>query len=76
MSFQYLNFSDGAAASAGSWASGPTPDGEGEFSHHDGPTTSAPMAPPIKPDPRPYGATETPDLVEEATAAIMDVTGN
>src|SRR5690606_30911199 len=27
VSYQYLNFSDGAAAAEGSWASGPTPDG-------------------------------------------------
>ena len=52
VSYQYLNFSDGEAASKGSWASGPTPDGKGEFSYHDGPTTTAPMPPPTRPDAR------------------------
>ncbi|RJU02296.1 manganese catalase family protein [Arthrobacter frigidicola] len=33
VSYQYLNFSDGKAAAEGSWASGPTPDGKGEFSY-------------------------------------------
>src|SRR5690606_3052942 len=51
VSYQYLNFSDGAAAAEGSWASGPTPDGHGEFSYHEGPTTTAPMPAPPKADP-------------------------
>jgi Mn-containing catalase len=75
-SYQYLNFSDGAAAAEGSWTSGPTPDGKGTFSYHDGPTSSAPMPPPTVPDPRLYGTTPTPNLVEKATAKIKDVTGN
>ncbi len=49
VSYQYLNFSDGKAASEGSWTSGPTPDGKGEFTYHDGPTTSAPMPSPVIP---------------------------
>ncbi|MBG6215793.1 Mn-containing catalase [Arthrobacter sp. CAN_A6] len=60
VSYQYLNFSDGSTASEGGWASGPTPDGYGEFSYHDGPTTSAPMPPPTHPDARFYGTTEIP----------------
>jgi Mn-containing catalase len=75
-SYQYLNFSDGAAASEGSWASGPSPDGNGTFTYHDGPTSRAPMPPPTKPDPRLYGTTATPNLVEKATAKIKDATGN
>ena len=59
VSYQYLNFSDGAAAAEGTWTSGPTPDGNGEFSYHDGPTTSAPMPPPTVPDPRLYGTTSS-----------------
>ncbi|KRF08764.1 hypothetical protein ASH00_03485 [Arthrobacter sp. Soil782] len=31
VSYQYRNFSDGKAAAEGSWASGPAPDGKGEF---------------------------------------------
>jgi Mn-containing catalase len=76
VSYQYLNFSDGPAAAEGSWASGPSPDGKGEFTYHDGPTTSAPMPPPVTPDPRLYGTTADPNVIEKAKAAIKDVTGN
>ncbi|MFJ7750070.1 manganese catalase family protein [Arthrobacter sp. NPDC097144] len=72
VSYQYLNFSDGQTASEGSWASGPTPDGHGEFSYHDGPTTSAPMPPPTHPDSRYYGTTELPNTVEKAAGAAQD----
>lgn len=72
VSYQYLNFSDGAAASEGSWASGPTPDGHGEFSYHDGPTTSAPMPPPTRVDARYYGTTDIPNVVEKAAGAVQD----
>ena len=70
--YQYQNFSDGAAAAEGSWASGPTPDGKGEFSYHDGPTTSAPMPPPTTPDPRLYGTTGTPNTVEKVVGTVKD----
>lgn len=63
-SYQYLAFSDGGAAAEGTWASGPTPDGE--FSYHDGPTTTAPMPPPTRPDARTYGTTDVPNAVEKA----------
>ncbi len=76
VSYQYLNFSDGTQASAGSWASGPAPDGKGEFSYHDGPTTSAPMPGVTVPDPRLYGTTAEPNLMDKAKAKIKDVTGN
>ena len=72
VSYQYLNFSDGAAASEGSWASGPTPDGLGEFSYHEGPTTTAEMPPPTHPDARFYGTTELPNAVEKAAGAVQD----
>ena len=72
VSYQYLNFSDGEHASEGSWASGPTPDGHGEFSYHDGPTTSAPMPPPTRPDARFYGTTDVPNVVEKAAGAAQD----
>jgi Mn-containing catalase len=58
VSYQYLNFSDGAEAGDGSWASGPTPDGKGEFSYLPEPPAGVPMPPPTQPDPRFYGTTE------------------
>ncbi|MER2092700.1 MAG: manganese catalase family protein, partial [Saccharopolyspora rectivirgula] len=71
-SYQYLNFSDGQHASEGSWASGPTPDGHGEFSYHDGPTTTAPMPSPTHPDARFYGTTELPNRMEKAAGTAQD----
>jgi len=73
VSYQYQNFSDGTQASEGSWASGPTPDGKGEFSYHDGPTTRAPMPPPTTPDPRLYGTTGTPNVVEKVKGVVKDL---
>lgn len=72
VSYQYQNFSNGPAAAEGSWASGPTPDGHGEFTYHDGPTTSAAMPDPTRPDPRLYGTTDMPNPVEKATGAVKD----
>jgi Mn-containing catalase len=72
VSYQYLNFSDGATAAEGSWASGPTPDGHGEFTYHDGPTTTAEMPPPTHPDSRFYGTTELPNMVEKVAGAAQD----
>lgn len=72
VAYQYLNFSDGAAAADGSWASGPTPDGKGEFTYHDGPTTTAPMPPPTHPDVRFYGTTDVPDVAEKIAGLVQD----
>ncbi|GAA3358144.1 manganese catalase family protein [Saccharopolyspora gregorii] len=72
VSYQYLNFSDGTRAAEGPWASGPAPDGNGEFSYHEGPTTNAPMPPPTHPDARFYGTTEVPDVVERTAATAQD----
>ena len=72
VSYQYLNFSDGQSASEGSWASGPTPDGLGEFTYHEGPTTSATMPPPTRVDARYYGTTDLPNIVEKAAGAVQD----
>ena len=72
VSYQYLNFSDGKSAAEGSWASGPTPDGKGEFSYHDGPTTTAPMPPPTHPDSRMYGTTELPNTIEKTAGSVQD----
>lgn len=72
VSYQYLNFSDGPAAAEGSWASGPAPDGTGEFSYHDGPTTQAEMPAPTHPDARLYGTTDVPNPVEKVAGAAQD----
>jgi Mn-containing catalase len=72
VSYQYQNFSDGKAAAEGTWASGPSPDGKGEFSYHDGPTTTAPMPPPTRPDARMYGTTDVPNPVEKAAGTAQD----
>ncbi|PPF64025.1 manganese catalase [Clavibacter michiganensis] len=72
VSYQYINFSDGAAAAEGSWASGPTPDGKGEFSYVDQPVGSVPMPPPTTPDERLYGTTPKPNIVEKAAGVVKD----
>ncbi len=72
VSYQYQNFSDGEHAKEGSWASGPSLDGNGEHTYHDGPTTSAPMPPPTRPDARIYGTTDVPNVVEKAAGTIQD----
>jgi Mn-containing catalase len=72
VSYQYLNFSDGAAAGKGRWAHGASPDGKGQFSYHDGPTTSAPMPPPTHPDSRLYGTTELPNAMEKVAGVAQD----
>ncbi|NEC92800.1 manganese catalase family protein, partial [Streptomyces sp. SID12501] len=72
VSYQYINFSDGADADKGSWASGPTPDGLGEFTYVAEPPAGVPMPPPTHPDPRFYGTTPQPNVVEKATGKIKD----
>jgi Mn-containing catalase len=63
------------AAAVGCWAAGPTPDGKGEFSYHDGPTTTAPMPAPTRPDARYYGTTDLPNTVEKVAGAAQDKLG-
>jgi Mn-containing catalase len=72
VSYQYLNFSDGKTASEGTWASGPTPDGKGEFSYHEGPTTHAPMPDVTRPDARYYGTTDIPNTMEKIAGTVQD----
>lgn len=72
VAYEYINFSDGAAAADGSWASGPTPDGKGEFTYLEGPETAVPMPPPTTPDPRFYGTDGKPNLLDRAEGAIKD----
>ncbi|WP_129336173.1 manganese catalase family protein [Cellulomonas endophytica] len=73
VSYQYINFSDGAQAGEGSWASGPTPDGKGEFTYVAEPPAGVPMPPPTVPDPRLYGTSPVPNAVEKVTSTIKDV---
>lgn len=75
VSYQYINFSDGAAAGEGSWASGPTPDGKGEFTYLPEPEPGVPMPPPTHPDARFYGTTDVPNIVEKAAGAAQDAMG-
>jgi Mn-containing catalase len=74
VSYSYLNFSDGAQASEGAWASGPTPDGNGQFSYGEAPAPGegVPMPPPTRPDARFYGTTDLPNAVEKIAGAVQD----
>ena len=72
--YQFINFSDGAAAKDGSWAKGPTPDGVGKFSYEDAPfpTKTAAFPPPTQPDERYFGTTAKPKKAEKAAGAAKD----
>ncbi|WP_250444055.1 manganese catalase family protein [Actinotalea sp. C106] len=72
VSYEYINFSDGKHAGEGSWASGPTPDGNGEFSYRETPEKGVPMPPPTRPDARFYGTTDLPNIVEKAAGTVQD----
>ncbi|MBF4567836.1 manganese catalase family protein [Plantibacter sp. VKM Ac-2880] len=72
VSYQYINFSDGQAAADGRWASGPTPDGKGEFTYVPEPQAGVPMPPPTHPDSRLYGTTELPNPVEKLAGRVQD----
>lgn len=72
VAYQYINFSDGKHAGEGTWASGPTPDGKGEFTYLPEPPAGVPMPPPTKPDVRFYGTTELPNTVEKLAGRAQD----
>lgn len=72
VAYDYLNFSDGEHAADGSWASGPTPDGHGEFRYASAPEHGVPMPPPTHPDSRFYGTTDVPNIVEKTAGAMQD----
>ncbi|MFF7683954.1 manganese catalase family protein [Microbacterium sp. NPDC007973] len=72
VSYQYINFSNGTQAGDGTWASGPTPDGKGEFTYLPEPPAGVPMPPPTKPDVRFYGTTELPNTVEKLAGRAQD----
>lgn len=71
--YDYINFSDGPAAVDGAWASGPTPDGKGEFRYLDAPDTSVPMPPPTQPDPRFFGTDAKPNIIDKAEGVVRDL---
>jgi Mn-containing catalase len=73
VSYQYINFSDGQHASEGRWASGPTPDGKGEFTYVAEPPAGVPMPPPTRPDARTYGTTDVPNVVEKVAGKVQDM---
>jgi len=72
VSYDFINFSDGQHASEGSWASGPTPDGKGEFRYVAEPEPGVPMPEPTRPDARLYGTTDLPNAVEKVAGAVQD----
>jgi Mn-containing catalase len=72
VSYEYINFSDGAAAAEGSWTSGATPDGHGQFSYRAEPAKGVPMPRPTQPDGRLYGTTVKPNLMEKTLGAVKD----
>lgn len=74
VAYEYMNFSDGAQAAEGSWASGPSPDGNGEFSYREAPAPGegVPMPPPTRPDSRLYGTTELPNTMEKMAGTVQD----
>jgi Mn-containing catalase len=73
VAYQYINFSDGQHASEGRWASGPTPDGKGEFTYVAEPPAGVPMPPPTRPDARLYGTTDVPNVVEKVAGKVQDL---
>lgn len=75
VSYDYVNFSDGAHARDGSWANGgPTPDGHGTFGYREAPAPGegVPMPPPTRPDARTYGTTDVPNVVEKVAGRVQD----
>lgn len=72
VAYQYINFSNGDQASEGSWASGPTPDGKGEFEYVAEPGPGVPMPEPTRPDSRLYGTTDLPNEVEKVAGKAQD----
>jgi Mn-containing catalase len=63
VSYQYLNFSDGKTAS----------EGKGEFTYHDGPTSSVPMPPPPAADPRLFGTAPAAAIRGKIATKVEDV---
>jgi Mn-containing catalase len=62
VAYQFWNLSAGEESRAGSWASGRTPDGQGQFEYLAQPQPLGPIAEPPPPDPRTFG-TPNPAMV-------------
>lgn len=60
VAYQFWNCSNGTQASEGSWASGPTPDGKGEFEFLDNPQPLGPIPVPPKSLTSTHGTTKSP----------------
>ncbi len=56
-SYEVWGLSDGTASAQGAWASGPTPDGKGEFSYLSDPQPLGDVPPPPPADPQLYATT-------------------
>jgi Mn-containing catalase len=71
---KFINFSDGAMAKEGTWASGPTPVGGGTFSYEEAPypKRTAAFPPPTQPDARLFGTTAKPNIVEKTAGVLKD----
>lgn len=72
VAYQYINFSDGQEAANGSWASGPTPDGKGEFEYVAEPPAGVPMPPPTQPDERLHGTMPGATGLKKAKGTVKD----
>jgi len=72
VAYQYINFSDGEQAAEGTWASGPTPDGKGEFEYVAEPPAGVPMPAPTVPDERLHGTVPGSGAVKKAKGAVKD----
>ena len=72
VAYQYINFSDGEQAAEGTWASGPTPDGKGEFEYVAEPPAGVPMPAPTVPDERLHGTVPGSGAVKKVKGAVKD----
>lgn len=71
VAYQFWNMSQGEESAQGRWASGPAPDGKGEFQYLANPTPLGPMAEPPPPDPRTLGTSPNPSIVEKVVNKLI-----
>jgi Mn-containing catalase len=65
VAYQFWNMSQGEESAQGMWAKGPTPDGKGQFEYLANPAPLGPMAEPPPADPRTFGTSAAPGIVEK-----------
>jgi len=75
VNYTYKNFSDGQHASEGRWASGPTPDGNGEFPYQDGLDEGVEIGNVPYADHQLYATTHNPNIVDKTVGAVKDKLG-